>query len=76
MNTTFKKKAEEKTLSTLAYGGRVKRCSSPRVVFILNIRTRGAVNKLMAAFSLFVTNAIHSRTHQTHIRLAIYNKLT
>ena len=24
--------------------------------------------------SRFVTNAIHSSTHQTHIRLTIYNK--
>ena len=33
MNTTLKKKTEEKSLTALAYGWRVKKCSSPHVLF-------------------------------------------
>jgi len=33
MDTTLKKKTEEKSLTALAFGWRVKKCSSPRVLF-------------------------------------------
>ena len=32
MDTTLKKKTEEKSLTSLAFGWRVKKCSSPRVL--------------------------------------------
>jgi len=33
MDTTLKNKTEEKTLTALAFGWRVKKCSKPRVLF-------------------------------------------
>ena len=50
MDTTLKKKTEEKSLTALASCWRVKKCSSPRVLLAHGQTKRGPVSKLMTAF--------------------------
>ena len=107
MDTTLKKKTEEKSLlnRTGILLARKRKCSSPRVLlahvqkrsgeqiddsilkeFFLACftRTLGSLFTIKPCIcfiqircrniSMFVMNAIHSSTHQTHLRLTVYKK--
>jgi len=60
----LKKKTEEKTLTTLAYGWRVKKIMFFATCFILNLAhtRKRPVNKLMAAFKGVFLSLFHKNT--------------